>query len=226
MPKKNPPKDVRRGLPRLPPGRHGLRRDFVVKNQRDRLTVGAISAVAKQGYHDASVTDICAAAGISRRTFYSYFPSKEECFLQTFDLVGEHLRVRMDGADPGGGDWSQQVRARLRAMLETFAGNPDLVRFTLIAPLRAGEQIVERYRLGLERLLRILTDGKPANGSLRQPSPAIEQALAGGLMATITHKVEAGEGEQLPDLLPDLVELFLAPYIGHGAAARAAGRRT
>ncbi len=35
-------------------------------------------------------------------------------------------------------------------------------------------------------------------------------------------KVEAGEGESLPDLLPDLVELTLAPFLGRAEAVRVA----
>lgn len=210
------------GLPRLPPGRHGLTREFVVKNQRDRLTAGIIAVVAELGYHDATVAQICAAAGVSRRTFYSYFPSKRECYLLAFDLIGEYLAEALAEAGAGEGAWPDQVRARLEAMLAIFAANPDLVRFTIIAPLRAGEDIVDRQGVALERILAALTAGRPQDGDGQHPSPAIEQAVMGGMAGLITRKVETGEGEHLPDLLPDLVELFLIPYIGREAAARAA----
>jgi hypothetical protein len=42
------------------------------------------------------------------------------------------------------------------------------------------------------------------------------------MMALIAHKVERGEGEELPDLLPDLVELYLTPYLGRTEAASTA----
>lgn len=222
VPQRNAREDSVGGLPRLPPGRHGLSRDFVVRNQRDRLTVGAISAVAERGYHEASVTEICAAAGVSRRTFYSHFASKQECYLQTFDLISEHLGEEMTEAGAEEEGWPEKVRARLAALLDVFAANPNLVRFTLVAPLRAGEEIATRYQLGLERMLRILTGDRPAEGSMRQPSPAIEQALVGGMMASIIQKVQDGEEEDLAALLPDLVELFLTPYVGRQEAARAA----
>lgn len=223
MAEQNPPKDQSAGgLPRLPPGRHGLSRDFVVRNQRDRLTVGAISAVAERGYHEASVTEICAAAGVSRRTFYSYFASKEECYLQTFDFIGEHLAGVMTEAGAEEREWPEKVQARLAALLDVFAANPNLVRFMLVAPIRAGEEIVDHYRLGLERMLRILTEGRPEGGSVRQPSPAIEQALVGGMMASITQRVQSGQEDDLAGLLPELVELFLTPYLGRHAAAQAA----
>jgi hypothetical protein len=44
----------------------------------------------------------------------------------------------------------------------------------------------------------------------------------GGMVALIVRKVEEGKGERLPDLLPDLVELFLAPYVVRSEAIRLA----
>src|SRR3954451_6443763 len=79
-------------LARLPPGRHGLPRDFVVQNQRDRLAAGIIAAVSEFGYHETTITQIAPAAGVSRRTFYSYFESKEECYFDAFGQIADHLR--------------------------------------------------------------------------------------------------------------------------------------
>jgi AcrR family transcriptional regulator len=188
----------------------------VVKNQRDRLTAGVLAAVAEHGYHDATVTRICAAAGLSRRTFYAYFSTKEECYLQTFDLIVDFLVAAMEEASDGGDDWPVRARARLDAMLQAFAANPDLVRFVVIAPLRAGGEMARHQGGGMEQLLRELTqDREPGS---RKVSPAVEQAQMGGIMALIAHKVEAGEGDRLIELLPDLVELFLTPYLGRERA--------
>jgi AcrR family transcriptional regulator len=83
-------------LARLPPGRHGLPREFVTQNQRDRLAAGTIAVVAERGLNEATITQICAAAGVSRRTFYSYFSSKEECFFAAYDTIAEHLKIATD----------------------------------------------------------------------------------------------------------------------------------
>lgn len=214
------------GLARLPPGRHGLSREFVTKNQRDRLTAGMIATVAEHGFHDATITQIAAAAGVSRRTFYGYFSSKEECFFDTFGQVAEHMEGAMKqadaeargSADAGGAEWPEQVRAQLAALLETFAANPDLVRFTLIAPPNAGGDIAARYRELLDRLFAILTEAKPPPPAVQEPSRAVTDGLLGGIVALIVRKVKAGEGEDLPELTPDLLELFLAPYYGREQA--------
>jgi AcrR family transcriptional regulator len=210
------------GLARLPPGRHGLSREFVAKNQRDRLTAGMIAAVAEHGFHEATITQIAAAAGVSRRTFYGYFSSKEECFFDTFDQVAAHLEEAMAAAGAGEAEWSERVRAQLDALLETFAANPDLARFTLIAPPNAGGEIATRYRDLLERLFTILTESKPPPPGAGEPSKAVTDGLVGGIVALIVRKVKEGEGEGLAELAPDLLELFLAPYYGREEAVRLA----
>lgn len=60
-------------LPTLPPGRHGLSRDFVRDNQRNRIIQSFQKAVATEGYPRLTIETICAEARISRRTFYEYF---------------------------------------------------------------------------------------------------------------------------------------------------------
>ncbi len=209
-----------RGLPRLPPGRHGLRREYVEQNQRQRLTAGIIAAVAEKGYHETTISDIAAASGISRRTFYGYFESKEACFFAAYDEIADYLHEASAAAVEPGSEWAEQARAKLASMLETFAANPDLARFYLLAPPRAGEALAVRYRQALGQALADFTAGMPPPPATQPVSEAAEQALVGGIAALIGRKVEAGEGAALPELLPDLVELTLTPYLGREQALR------
>jgi AcrR family transcriptional regulator len=212
------------GLARLPPGRHGLPREFVTENQRGRLTAGIIAAVAERGYHEATITQIAAAAGVSRRTFYTYFASKQECFFDAYDQIAAHLRKAGAEAAAPHEEWADRVAAKLRSALEVFAANPDLVRFFLVEAPRAGEEIAARYRRGTALALADLTAERPPPPSVRQPSEAVEYAVMGGMAALIADRVQAGEGERLPSLLPDLLELVLTPYLGREEAVRLAQR--
>ena len=177
--------------------------------------------VAGKGYHDATVTGICAAAGVSRRTFYSYFSSKQDCVLRVFDDVLDFLIGAVEDAAPEEAGWPMKVRARIAALLELLAANPDLVRFLLLAPIRAGDTIADHHRTRLSSLLDCLLDGIDGYPQAERPSPAIEQALLGGMVALMGKRAEEGEGGKLPGLLPDLVELVLTPYVGRAEAERA-----
>lgn len=208
------------GLPRLPPGRHGLDRDFVTRNQHDRLTAGMITVVAERGYGPATIGQICGAAGVSRRTFYSYFSDKEDCYLDALARFLDHLSATLREAAASAEDWPAALRARVAAMLSVFSTNPDLVHLGWIAPQRAGQALLPVYHRNVEQILDLLSEGRPAE-TTRSPSPLVQRAVAGGLMASIALRVEAEESPQLGELLPDLVEFFLAQYLGREEAVSA-----
>jgi AcrR family transcriptional regulator len=209
-------------LARLPRGRHGLPRDFVIRNQRDRLAAGTISVVAENGLNETTIGQICAAASVSRRTFYAYFPSKEECFLAAYGTVLEYLRTETQAAAADQVTWPAKVAAKLQAGLEFFAGNPDLARFCLAVPQQAGEGVAAHHRLVTDRVLDYLCEGMPPPPATKSPPRAVTASLAGGMVALVMRSVNRGEGESLPDLLPDLLELFLAPYLGRREAVQVA----
>ena len=146
-------------LRRLPSGRHGLSPEFVAQNHRERLTAGMIAAIAEHGFRDAGVTQIAAAAGVSRRTFYDFFSSKEECYFDTYGLIEEHLFQIITESGEGRRSWTAKVRARVLVLVDTLGPNPDLVRFTLLAPPTTGGAALERQREFLRRLVGSLTDG-------------------------------------------------------------------
>jgi AcrR family transcriptional regulator len=209
------------GLPRLPPGRHGLSREFVARNQRQRIAAATIQVVADNGYVAATVTQIVAAAGVSRRTFYNYYADKAAAFFDVYAQVTDFLLETMAGAAAGGRSaWPSRVRARLEALLDAFAANPDLLLFTLKVPPAAGGEVAAAYRSFLERLLEAIAADRPKR--TRRPPPAAEYALVGGLAALVTGAAETGRPEAISGLGPEATELVLAPYLGREAAARAA----
>lgn len=208
-------------LRRLPPGRHGLSREFVAQNQRERLIAGSIAAVAGNGFREATVTEISAAAGVSRRTFYAYFQTKEECFLATFDLLEEHLLAAIEAAGAGERSWTGQVRVRVAALLGLLGENPDLVRFALVAPPAAGGAVMERNRGLLERLVETLTAGAPRGGGYATPTEVEREATAGALAAVLASRVQS-EVESIGAAAPELVELLLVPALGRRRAMNAA----
>jgi AcrR family transcriptional regulator len=208
------------GLPRLPPGRHGLPREFVVENQRRRIAAGMIAVVVEVGYPAASVTQIVAAAGVSRRTFYNYYSDKVEAFFDVYGQVTDFLCEAMVEAEQGERSWAGQVRAALTALLDCFATNPDLAAFCLLSPPAAGGDVAAAYRAFLDRLLEILTDGRPKRA--RRPSPAASYGIMGGLVALILGASESGGPQAIRDLAPEVTELVLTPYLGREEAARAA----
>ena len=211
-------------LARLPPGRHGLPREFVAHNQRERLIAGLAEAVAENGYAGTTIAHITRHAAVSRRTFYEHFNSKDECFVAAYDTVMTELRERVDQAFNEEDEWPQAIRAGLAAMLGFLTAEPHLARLSMVEALVAGPVVVERYDAAIQSLVPYFEAGRKGRSAevLAGLSPSTEEALIGGMVSLISRRVFADRTEELESLLPDLVEFALTPYLGSSEAAKVA----
>lgn len=207
------------GRDRLPPGRHGLPRVFVAENQRERLLNGVVEAVAERGWNATTIASITAAAKISRRTFYEYFEGKEDCFAAAYEMIEAHVLDSTLAAPGAGEEWPDRVRARLAALLDVLARDPAVARCFLVEPLAAGGAVAARYRESMQLLAAIL---RPEPPPTELDMEVRDQALIGGIATLIVRRLNTGGASRLPELLADLVELALAPYVGRQEAKRLA----
>jgi AcrR family transcriptional regulator len=211
-------------LARLPPGRHGLPREFVIHNQRERLIAGLAEAIAEEGYSGTTIAHITRHAAVSRRTFYEHFSSKDECFVAAYDTVMEELRERVSVAFDAEDDWPHAVKAGIGAMLDFLAAEPHLARLCMVEALVAGPVVVERYDAAIQSFVPYFHTGREGRPPevLARLSPTTEEALVGGMVSLISRRIIAGKAEELAELLPDLVEFTLTPYLGSEEAAKLA----
>jgi AcrR family transcriptional regulator len=191
---------------RLPAGRHGLPREVVAENQRERLLNGVVEAVAEHGYNATTIGAITSAAKISRRTFYEHFRDKEGCFLAAYEMIDGHVRGAMLAAGDPAAPWPEQVEDRLAALLAVLSRDLAVARFYLTEPLAAGGEIAARYRDAMQLLAQTL---RPPDASRDADLEIRDQVLMGGVATLIARRLNAGQPERLPELLPDLVDLVL-----------------
>jgi AcrR family transcriptional regulator len=75
----------------------------------------------KHSFHEISVDDLARGAGISRPTFYFYFPSKEAVLLTLLDRMVAEARERMgEAVERFAEDPPRWLRAGITAIYETF----------------------------------------------------------------------------------------------------------
>ncbi|MGC2974188.1 TetR/AcrR family transcriptional regulator [Brevibacterium sp. FAM 25378] len=90
------------------------------RKKRERgqaLRRAAIDLALEKGYHNVTVEDICERCGVSRRTFFNYYSSKEEALLGRADTVfDEEDQPAIDEFEAGG------PHGRLVADLEHLLG--------------------------------------------------------------------------------------------------------
>jgi AcrR family transcriptional regulator len=197
----------------LPGGHHGLSREQVLESQRERLLAALAQTVAARGYKATTITEIVKAASVSSKAFYENFDSKEECFLAAFQAVVDHLRDVVAAAVAPYDDWSHAVIAALAALLDFFEAEPELARLCLVEPVTATPAIAARFRAEVVACIPYLEPGRGESAEAATLPDSTEDSLLGGLVVLTSRSILTGSGS-LPQLLPDLVEFVLSPYLG------------
>lgn len=138
---------------------------------RDALVAAAFRLFLERGYEQTTVDDIVALAGVGRRSFFRYFPSKEDV------VFPDHERCLADmEAFLAAGEEDDEPVARVcdaaRLVLRMYAENPafSVQRYRLtkkVPGLRAYElSVVWRYERALADYLRGRFAGR-RDGTLR-----------------------------------------------------------
>lgn len=205
---------------RLPRGRHGLTREFVAQNQRQRLLVSIAETLDAQGYEKTTVSSIGANAHVSKSDFYRHFASKDDCFAAAYDDAVEQLREEIVSGCVGRDDWADGVCGALAAALAWLAAEPAKANLLLVEGLRAGRTVYERYLAAVQSFVPHLRDGAPADVVVPRPPQAADEAVIGGVSSLIRQRIVAGEAERLERFFPEIAQFALAPYLGAAEARR------
>jgi AcrR family transcriptional regulator len=206
---------------RLPRGRHGLPRRFIVHNQRERMLLAVAEAVAEQGFVTTTVADIIARARLSRRTFYEHFADKEECFLAAYDTVVEQLLGAVGQAYEQADGWPQKVHDGLETFLAYLAAEPAFARMCIVEVVAAGPEARSRRDAAMRVFVDFLEPGRAeAPDGIVVPTLAAD-IVVGGIYEIIYSRLQRNAADELVEMLPELLYSALVPYIGHRAAERA-----
>ncbi len=68
---------------------------------RERLVVAAVDLFTEQGYDDTTVTQIAERAGVTRSTFFRYFPDKRDVLAAGQETLSRLLTEGITEAPPG-----------------------------------------------------------------------------------------------------------------------------
>ncbi len=175
---------------------------------RGEILDAALACFAARGYHETSVDDIAAKAGLSKGAIYWHFAGKRELFLALVDRFSDRALGELD-AVADAPDWRgalHEVFGRVRAQLE--AGMPF-------------------FKLGLEYIAQSARDddirvrAERAHGVWRA---ALEKQIARGVAEGTLRPVPAAEVGLLLDATIDglMLAKLMRPELDLEAAWTAA----
>lgn len=186
----------------------------MTESQRSRIHQAMIEVVSERGYPETRVVDVIGVAGVSRKTFYELFDSKEDCFLAAYDvllgnLLGEATKAFESTPETA---WAERVRSALEVLLEHLAAHPEEARFAIVEVLAAGPKALARRDAALRQFTGFLEAGR-SETSVELPG-ITSLSIAGGINELLYSEILHGAASRLPERLPDLMFWVTLPFLG------------
>jgi AcrR family transcriptional regulator len=184
-----------------------------LRDRKRRLTRQRISDVAttmffNRGFDNVRVADVAEVVGVSEKTIYNYFPTKESMVLDTEDEIVESLTKTLRERDPGESLTSAVVRA-VRSDMARFDELPDelVALFPKFGEVIASTPSLRAAWLDLHnRMVEVARQELAARADVdpRDPEPMIAaRALVGlgqvAFEARVRHISEGLRGPELRD---------------------------
>jgi AcrR family transcriptional regulator len=134
-----------------PTNRHQLRR----RSTHDALRQAALKSFARKGFANVTVTELAREAGVTERTFFRHFPTKEAVLFQDYETQLEWLAEALAQRPPSE-SWFDAVLASVAA----FPYDVEVVRQAAIArtELISADRIAGHLRVVQSSFARVLTE--------------------------------------------------------------------
>lgn len=177
---------------------------------------------AREDPHAATVADVVARAGVSRRTFYELYADREDCFLAALESGLQLAGEEMYAAYARRARWQDGIRAALAELLGLLDREPALARLCVVYALGGGARVLRRRMEAIEVLCEFVDRGRLEGYGRREPPEVAAEGVVGAVLAVIHTRLVAGadRSEPLTDLLGPLMNLILLPYLGAAKAGR------
>jgi len=190
--------------------------------KREAIIQAAIAEFRANGFDVTSMDKIAATAGVSKRTVYNHFPSKEELFAEILSQLWDRVSAELDVPYNPERPLRDQLRQLLQSKLNLMADDNflNLARVAIAATIHSPDRarnMVER--LGQrEESLTVWIRAAQADGRLKPADPVFAAQQVHGLIKSFAFWPQISMGQ--PGLTPDAqnqvaesaMDLFLAGY--------------
>jgi AcrR family transcriptional regulator len=184
-------------------------------NPPERILRALAAVVAEKGYPDTTVAEIVDRASTSQRTFYEHFNNKEDAIVAALDSGSAHMLAAALPAFRRAPDWPHAVHDTQEAMFAFGAEEPEYARLGGVEMYAAGKRALDQREIVTEGMEGLLAPGY----ELKPDTPPIAaEAIGGALYSLLYDHVNKKGPETLPDLVPTLVYVTLAPFLDRDEA--------
>ena len=166
----------------------------------NELLEAALAVFSERGFHEASLDDVAAAAGVTKGAIYHYFDTKAELLLQAIEQHQSQGYELLETSIP---DATAPATVRIRALLrKAFTSNDDANRAILVMLQAAAREVPEIHARWLghgplkawQLLAKIIEDGQESGEFRRDVDAdiAARVVLSGVLLQVLWQKYAPG----------------------------------
>jgi len=183
-------------------------------DRRLQIVEAAKQVFAEMGYHNASISEIIARAGIARGTFYLYFPNKRNAFDAILtDALGELTRrVRVISLAPEAPPPRRQLHTSLVDVLTYVLEDRPLTQLLLnhgLTPDAEASERVEAFFSHVRSMIESSLHHGIQMGLIRPcPCPLVAAALFGSIRGSVRYMLQL-EHPDVPELADELISFAL-----------------
>lgn len=194
----------------------------LTERKREAILQAAIAEFRSSGFEITSMDKIAATAGVSKRTVYNHFPSKEALFAEILNRLWHSITAEQDVSYSCEKPLREQLQALLQAKLRMLADENflDLARIAIAATIHSPERAQDMVgRMGeREEGLTAWIRLAQADGQLKPVEPAFAAQQMHGLLKTFAFWPQISMGQ--PSLTEDeqihviesALDMFLSRY--------------
>ena len=207
---------------RVDPRRNGLSvagAEHMLEIQRARILSAMVGVACEQGLAGATVAQVVARAGVSRRTFYELFDDREDCFLAALDEGVARIAERVLPAYERPGKWRERIRAGLVELLSFLDYDPGTGRLVIVETLGAGREVLQHRGHVLAQVIAAVDEGRAEGKAGVEPSLAAE-GVVGAVLSVIHGRLIEERRSPLIDLANPLMSMIVLPFLGSPASRR------
>lgn len=177
----------------------------------ERILRALAAVVSEKGYPESTVADIVERARMSQRTFYEHFDNKEDAMVAALDSGSAQMLAEALPAFRRSHDWQHAVQATQEAMFTFGVQEPEYAHIGAVEIFGAGTRALEQREKVTEGMQGLLAHGYEVNPDV----PAITaEAIGGALYALFYDHVKQKGAERLAEIVPPVVYVTLAPFLG------------
>ena len=162
-------------------------------SSREVLAEAACELFLEQGYGATSVSDITRRAGVSRSSFFNYFPSKADVLWGGFDERIAELVARLAEKRPAD-SLDADIRSALASMAEGFAPDSLALALTNAQQMGLDDELEREASVRGSRIARIVADRMRLAGVEELRAAVVGSAYGGAVMAAVEEWARQGAG--------------------------------